>query len=592
MRFLAAVLTALLLASTADGAAFVRKPRVAVYSSNVPTTGSFVQHNENRIVTLLKAHGCETYLFKTPHMKPLIHYSQGLVRGGTWALGYPWAAFDASVFIGTSTDWLVGLDGVRLDSMSRVGKYNTIPTLFVEPRFGFGTTGGICSTGVDLTQNQGQFFAAANPQVVSLTGTSGHTSLTGMRGHHVTAGTSSGALVTKLLESTIAGSDTTFVWKRASGAGMTFVTTSTDDGQNLSIIPMLLGINQMIADLPDSVRPRIRHRWGWILDEAGMRNRSSAAYSYEDIAANVPTTLARPGFRSMMDSLRTRGIKATVSYQFMPDSMNLVEANGLTRIANEQVLFAGDNFRFYVHNHGGYDAGSNAGNASAVNRKLYDTFGGSRDRECDPLSASDSSIYALNAEALALARETFPGRVSYSAGPPSGDYSPRNLLTSTCKYDDLLASLRRAGYRSIVATGNASGCGHGKNLNSAASNGYDCGPRIATTPYGDIGIMFLNPAGGSPLGSDSTALSNASRASVTQHNLASYFLGHNGSIVGSHKEFYSPVLTGHIRTFTGQAPMWTVVRDLDNVFRAVNRIAGYEAYGWDFTDNLQAVPWW
>lgn len=582
-RFALALLATLcLIASAADAA--TRRPRVLIVVNDIYANVSSAA-NEKYTKAAFQAYGFETFVVHGPHMRPLLWYSTGY---GT-DLGVP--KFDALAIISSSYFWSTDFQAVRWDSMCRVSKYNTIPAIFVESRFGFGQA---CSTGVDLTDNTGQYFDTNTQQTVGRPGTNLQFRTDGPRGQNVPNSSQSGAPVTRLL---MAGGDTTFVWKRRAGAGQTFVVTSAGFDEIACQLPMILtGVSQIYADLPDSVKTKPFFRWGSIMDEGFMRNRTSASVSYEDMFT-VPTTTARPGIRAYADSIRRRQIKLTLSGDFNPDTCEVVEANGITRIQNEINLWQADsdpNFKWYIHNHTGYDTGSRlpvgGGNASAASRRFWDTYGGTRNRECDPLSASDSSIYALNYGALQYARSKVGwNKVTRLAGPPSGDYSPRNLLTSTCRLDDLYASLARAGYNSLVATGNLNTCGHGKVINSASSNGYECAPRTVDTSYGSLRIMYLNPTGGSPLGSDSTFLSAQNRTNALRYNLAHYFVG---GLPNSFVGFFSPVLTGHLRTLTGGASFWIILRDMDDFFEMQNQIVGYPMYDWAFCDELPATPPW
>lgn len=572
MRLVLSALLALTLVAPASAANFVRKPRILVVTNDGYGTLNAHRENWNIVSNLLRAHGMIPYLSQSPNNKPLIGYTQGL--GAT--LGWP-NNFDGLVVLGWDSFFPVG--EVRLDSMTITGKFPTIPVLFIDARNGFCPQGSFMYSGAPTYQ------FTASKSVVSLHGTQYRLAVdTSVRGH-IIPDDSTG--VEKLVTG-IASTDTTFVWRRAKGAGITYVTTTAGgDGQLKALPQTLIGMARWMADLPDSVRPNPQFRLGIIIDDLFLRNKTTlAAVTYEDL----------PTVSVYVDSLKARGIKFTVGAEAVADTMDALDPNGRTRIQNELPIWNSGYTKFYVHNHTGVDVAMQVsnGNASVANGRLWDLYGSRRNRQCSPTDTADSSFYSLHLAARnLLASRVGRDKLSGGAGPPGGDYSPANLNSSACKYEDLLSSLRRAGYNSILFNGR--GCLHGVDMTAFdGSEGFDCGPGIKATPYGDIKLTMLSPGGVSPPFDTSAPVSSLVRYTNLIFHLGPYLVGNVGeqATSGVNPNGFSPYVTQHVRNYAGSGPGWTIIQDLDNFFRACNRLTGRQTYGWDWVDDLPATaPW-
>lgn len=490
--------------------------------------------------------------------------------------------FDGLALIGYDYSFPTG--GARVDSATLVASgYPDFPVVSLGTRNGFGLSSGVCSLGVRVATpfavpRTSPFLCGVANNYRFPSGTAA-----GERAAIMASQDTLTALipsVQKILTSHV-GQDSVIVWRKAfpQGGWTCAMSASTIQAQAPDMFSLTVAFWRFVADLPDTVRPMMPMRWSLYIDD-GMKR----AAKDQNQGAMVPGN--EVFIQPYADSLKRRGVPFALGVENSTDTLN-APTLGSTRFAVDMEIWDSQQTRYFPHSHSGDGGTSNLGTGNASLSGVFaDVYGGARARNCDPTAPTDTTLYWLSKAQLdALASRVGWNRVERVVAAPTDDVSPLNFGT-TCSYNQILSSYKRAGYVNVRISG------------STVHGGGDPGGTwgnvgMFDTDYGPIALVKESWAGYIPAFGDTAHPEVSQRFIWFRQNWLSYFPG-TGGYFQTNDTWKGPsgILVQHVRNYQPPGrPGWIAFRDLDDSMRFMNSLAGYEQWKWVWPSEMTQPAW-
>jgi len=501
---------------------------------------------------------------------PLIAYTQGI---GSY-FGRPGTTFDGLVIIGDDPSATCG-NCARFDSVSKAGKYPTIPTLFYGMKF--------CPTTNDSMGWLTGSISKPQPGAMSVEGTNVRL----QTGNFVARGGVYNPLPDGSMTAVVTGSatdDTAYVTHRAAGAGITWcqvANDSTEARNRRALAYRFLAVLRWLRDFPAAKQPRLDIPIALMIDDGW---RFHGYYRSQHQAATS----------AYMDSLAERRVKWSVGVT--TDSV-------WAYLGTELPVYdrGKDLVKFFPHTHS-RDGGSFFGtyvqhaNTNTVPTDLYGIIGVRPNCDADPVGtmADTLSVYAaLKTATDTLATYFGADRIDHVIAGPGDDYSPMDMgQPGQCTIDRLLDAIRHAGFVGIRINSGSSMYPPQSALTNS-SYGYNSYATTYRTKHGDIRI--LGEVGGTFMPSGLDSVNSASWPHTATSALINSTLGltRNSSQAGTGPKGITPanIIVQHHDNYKLSPAAngdvgWRVIKEICNLMDACNYIYGSPIWRWVWSEEL------